>query len=135
MNRSLRTRILALAGATALAVLALAGPAEGAPADTTGQSVYIADTGNGRVVEVDPAGVQTTVAAGLSFPFGVAVDAGGNVYIADAGTDLVVKVTPAGAQTAVPAAGLNNPFGVAVDAGGNVYIADSGNHVIRRVAH
>ena len=36
--------------------------------------VFIADTGNNRVVEVKPDGTQTTVGSGLSYPDGVAVD-------------------------------------------------------------
>jgi glucose/arabinose dehydrogenase len=54
--------------------------------------VFIADTGNGRVVEVKTDGTQTTVGSGLSGPRGVAVDSQGDVFIADSGNDRVVKV-------------------------------------------
>jgi len=51
--------------------------------------LYIADTGNNRVVEVTAAGVASVLSTGgltLSHPFGVAVDGAGDVYIADATT-------------------------------------------------
>ena len=48
--------------------------------------VFIADTGNNRVVEVRPDGTQTTVGSGLNQPNGVAVDGSGDVFIADTST-------------------------------------------------
>jgi hypothetical protein len=55
--------------------------------------VFIADTGNDRVVRV-PAdgGAQTTVASGLNTPVGVAVDGGGDVFIGDSANNRVVEV-------------------------------------------
>jgi hypothetical protein len=86
--------------------------------------VYIADTGNNRVVEVTPAGVQTTVpATGLSGPMGVAVNNSGDVYIADTGNNRVVEVTPAGVQTVVDDQ-VGAPAELARDAAGDVFIAD-----------
>ena len=116
-----------------LVMLVPAGAAFPAPADSAGPSIYIADLGNSRVVEVAPDGTQTTIAAGLVNPHGVAVDTDGNVYIAEAGTSQVVKVAPDGTQTTV-GTGLPNPQGVAVDADGNVYIADARINVVVKVA-
>lgn len=88
------------------------------------------------------------VAARISFPTSVAVDAQGNLYIVDSGNHRVRKVTPGGVMMAFAGNGmlgssgdggaatdatLNNPQAVAVDAQGNVYISDSGNNRIRRV--
>jgi DNA-binding beta-propeller fold protein YncE len=88
------------------------------------QDVYIADTGNNRVVKVTPAGLQTTVpATGLSGPTGVAVNNSGDVYIADTGNNRVVKVTPAGLQTVVDDQ-VGAPAELALDAAGDVFIAD-----------
>jgi serine/threonine-protein kinase len=100
-------------------------------------NLYIADYGNGRVVEVTRAGVGTVLDTG-SFSFsglditGTAVDANGNVYIADRTNTRIVKVSAAGAATIVPVPGLtlNNPQGVAVDPSGNLYIVDSSNQRI-----
>ncbi len=64
--------------------------------------VFIADTGNGRVVEVPAGGgAQTTVASSLNHPNGVAVDAAGDVLIADSGNNQVLKLPADGAPTTV----------------------------------
>jgi sugar lactone lactonase YvrE len=139
----------------------------------SGGNLYIADQSNHRVRKVTPGGAITTVAgngtgcsspaalcgdgglatsANLSFPSGVAVDAGGNLYIADAGINRVRRVTGttittvAGDGNACPAspamcgdngtatsANLNTPRGVAVSSGGDLYIADAGSNRIRKV--
>jgi hypothetical protein len=75
------------------------------------------------VVEVKPGGTQTTVASGLNFPFGVAVDGSGDVFIADTGNNRVVEVKPDGTQTTI-GTGINHPYGVAVDGAGDVFIAE-----------
>jgi sugar lactone lactonase YvrE len=111
------------APATSGLTLSLTSPAPGAPA------VYIADTGNNRVVKVSPTGKQTVVlGTGLKSPEGVAVDAAGDVFIADTGNNRVVKVTPKGVQSTLPITGLLGPTGIGLDAAGDVYIADSGNN-------
>jgi sugar lactone lactonase YvrE len=103
---------------------------EGVAVDAGG-NVYIADTGNGRVLkETWSQGVYTesTVASG-GLGSGVAVDAGGNVYVT--GNNQVVKETLSGSgytASTVVSSGLNSPIGVAVDLCGNVYIADTGNN-------
>jgi hypothetical protein len=66
-------------------------------------------------------------ATGLSYPYGVAVDAAGDVFIADPGINQVVEITTGGVQTAVQASGLGGPTGVAVDGTGSVFIADPNN--------
>lgn len=71
-------------------------------------NLYVADTGNHRVVKLDAAG-QMTVLAGTGTP-GATGDGG-----------------------AATLATLKSPEGVAVDAAGNLYIADTGNHKIRIV--
>jgi sugar lactone lactonase YvrE len=91
-------------------------------------NVYIADTGNNRVVEVSSSGVQTVVSAtGLKSPQGVAVDAAGDLFISDTGNNRVVEVSSSGVQSTLPFTGLDGPEGIGVDASGNVYVADSGN--------
>ncbi|WP_242342325.1 CARDB domain-containing protein [Anaeromyxobacter terrae] len=101
-------------------------------------SVYVADTGNDRIV-ASRNGVfdfgATGVAEGqLSRPTGVEVDAGGNVYVVDSGNARVQVFTPSGAFVAafgtpgIDAGQLASPAGIAFDQGGaRVVVADSGN--------
>ena len=119
-------------------------------------TLYIADTGNGRIRKVTPDGIITSVAF-VADPWSVAVDLAGNLYIAENTPHLggaVHKLTPGGTMTRIagsgdePVSGPLGPFGdsglavnawllfstgVAVDAAGNVYIADSGAQRIRKV--
>ena len=71
-------------------------------------NLYIADTFNGRVRVVNPAGVINTLAGNGTYG-----------YTGDGG--------------AATSAELSQPSGVAVDSSGNVYIADYGNYTVRKV--
>ena len=127
-------------------------------------NLYIADTYNCRIRKVDNSGQISTVAgsycsfggdgalataAYLSYPQGVALDAGGNLYIADSSNNRIRKVAGSGIITTVAGNGLaglagdgaqaaagklNNPTSVALDSSGNLYIADNGNQRIRKVS-
>jgi sugar lactone lactonase YvrE len=105
---------------------------QGVAVDASG-NVYIADTGNNRVLmETLSAGTyrQTTVGSGLLSPAAVAVDESGNVYIADTGNNRVlIETLAAGTYTQTTVGtGLSGPQGVAVDESENVYISDTGNN-------
>ncbi len=133
--------------------------------DVTG-NLYIADSENSRIRRVDSnTGIITTVAgngsfefsgdggaattAGLSRPYGLALDIAGNLLIADlenarvrrvdAGTGKIATIARNGIQGfsgdggAATAASLFRPDDVALDAAGNLYIADSINCRIRKV--
>jgi large repetitive protein len=85
--------------------------------------------GQGPAIAFGP-GAQTTVASGLSYPEGVAVDGKGDVFIANHEGGSVLEV-PAGCtnttcQTTL-ATGLVGPEGVAVDGAGDLFIAATGN--------
>ncbi|MGA7524998.1 MAG: Ig-like domain repeat protein [Acidobacteriaceae bacterium] len=131
-------------------------------------NLYIADTNNNVIREVNlttgsirtAAGTSTpgytgdngaATSAELNSPEGVAVDAAGDLYIADTGNNSVREVnastqtitTIAGSPTGVSgfsgdgglatAATLNAPYSVALDPAGNLYIADSDNNRVRKV--
>lgn len=98
-----------------------------------GGNVYIADTGNNRVVELPWTGTgygqQMVVPVnGLMSPMGLAVDGAGNLYIVSNGNDKVIYLPAApvgfGPQSKV-GSGLYGPSDVAVGADGTVYITDT----------
>ena len=117
----------------------LSGPS-GVAIDGAG-NVYIADTGNNRIVEVPWTGSgygpqETLPVAGLISPMGLAVDGAGNLYVASNGNDKVVKLARMGNGFGPPVkvvTGLNGPTGVTTDINGNVYITDTLNQRVDQV--
>jgi len=131
--------------------------------DTAGD-LFIADTDDHIVREVNLVGVITTVAgsssqgfggdggaatsAQLDSPTGLAVDSAGNLYIADTNNNRIRKVsggiitTIAGTGVAdftgdgglATAATFSNPTGLAIASNGNLYIADTNNNRIRMIS-
>jgi sugar lactone lactonase YvrE len=103
-------------------------------------SLYIADTGNKRVVMAPYIGswdlsLATTLGSSMSSPSAVAVDASGNVYVADAGNGDVYELTAplsAGVQVTV-ASGYKTPSGLVADASGALFVVDRGNSKIWRI--
>jgi sugar lactone lactonase YvrE len=121
-------------------------------------NLYVADTGNNRVLFF-PAGSTTATrvygqsgsfttntagvsATALNGPAGVALDSSGNLYVADTGNYRVLYF-PAGSTTATRVYGQSNftssgpgtsatalsyVYAVTVDSGGNLYAADGGNN-------
>ena len=132
---------------------------EGVAVDASG-NLYIADSGNADIREVNAAGAIATLVGGdvgdgglgvfglLNQPYGVARDNAGNTYIADTNNNRVRKVPAGGTIVTVAGTGvsgfagdgkaatgaqLNIPQGVALDASGNLYIADTNNRRVRKV--
>jgi sugar lactone lactonase YvrE len=127
-------------------------------------NLYIADTDDNIVREVNLEGVISTVAgdgeqgfggdggaansALLDAPTAVAVDLNGNIYIADRHNNRIREVsggviaTIAGTSVAgfsgdggaAASAKLAGPSAIAIDSKGNLYIADTDNHRIREIS-
>jgi sugar lactone lactonase YvrE len=95
-------------------------------------NVYIADSGNNRILKETPSSTGYTqsivTSTTLSGPEGVAVDASGNVYIGDTGNGRILKETLAGGvyteSIAVPSTTYHYPTNLAVDSSGNLYVVD-----------
>jgi NHL repeat len=107
--------------------------------DTAGD-VYIVDTGNSRIVEVNAQGVASVITVtglspSLSSPTGIAIDGSGNLYVADTGNNRVVEITAAGVGSAISTGSVNlsSPKGAALDQSGDIFIADTGNNRIVEV--
>ncbi|MGA3238396.1 MAG: protease pro-enzyme activation domain-containing protein [Bryobacteraceae bacterium] len=132
---------------------------EGVAVDSSG-NLYIADSGNARIREVNAAGSISTFVGGavndgglgvfglLNQPSGVARDNAGNTYVADTNNNRVRKVAAdgtiatvagtgatgfAGDSGAAVSAQLNAPQGLALDSSGNLYIVDASNYRVRKV--
>jgi sugar lactone lactonase YvrE len=135
---------------------------QGVAADASG-NVYIADTGNNKIREVNPVATISTIVgqatagfngdgqastAQLSAPTGLILDSAGNLYMSDSGNNRVRVisggqiVTIAGTGTAAATgdgassdtAAVSSPHGVALDALGNLYILDTGNNKVREIS-
>ena len=146
---------------------------DGGPANqaqlTSPSDIVVDRTGNvlvtdgNRIRQITPAGTITTIAgtgdktdsgdggpaiaAGLSSPSGLAVDAQGTIYVA---TGNRVRKIGAGGTIMTIAGGevggyggdggpavnaqLKGPHGLALDEQGNLYVADFGNNCIRKIA-
>jgi NHL repeat len=106
-----------------------------------GGTVYVADSGNHRLLKFARDGTQTTVSFGAFGPAantmsGLASDGAGDLFVADTATNRLIKL-PAGGGHAVTIIGaplLDRPTVVASDQAGDVAIVNSGNAtvVVRR---
>jgi serine/threonine-protein kinase len=117
---------------TVLPVTGLNGPA-GVAVDNAG-TVYVADTGNGRVLTLttDANSATELPFSGLSNPSGIAVDSERSVYVTNVGNKQVLKLSAGSSSTTeLPAAGLNAPHSVAVDTANDLFIADGANRVLK----
>ena len=97
-------------------------------------TVFIADTNNGRVRRIDHGGVMRDVLSGLREPGSLAFGPGDVLYVADTGNARVLRVASDGAVSTVAGPnGLRRPTALAVDASGTLFIGDSGLHQILKV--
>ena len=128
----------------------LADQGDGAPAAVKGLNnpgdfyvssdgaIYIADTGNARVVKVSQDGLllQEYGTDLLSAPEGVYVTGDGTVYVADTGHGQLVKFEPGGAVSAILKSPddarisgmMFTPVDIAVDDRGFIYVLLKGNN-------
>jgi sugar lactone lactonase YvrE len=140
VNGALSTsaQIVLVSSSTEVAGSALKGPA-GLSTDAQG-NLYIADTGNNRVVFLPQsnnwnAAGAFTLGSGFSDPLATTVSSSGLIYIADSGNGKVYSIAypgPSSAQTLV-ATGFNDPSALATDAAGDLFVVDEGNSQVVRI--
>ena len=109
-------------------------------------NLYVADSGNHRIQQLDAATTNWTAwgspgAADGEFnqPFGIDVDGDGNLFVADSNNNRVQRRdalsgdwTSWGGIRGKEIGQFNGPFDVAVDSNGCVYVADHYNHRIQK---
>ncbi len=117
---------------------------EGIAIDRAGD-IEVADTGNNRVVRLEPSGnvigewgAAGTAAGRFHSPDGIGVDAAGTVFVLDGENNRVQAFTESGHYlyrwgNRGPGAGqFSQPGALAVGCEGNVYVADTNNNRIER---
>jgi HYDIN/CFA65/VesB-like, Ig-like domain/NHL repeat len=142
---------------------ALLNQPEAITVDNSG-NVFIADTNNCRIREINATtGMITTVAGNgdcsftgdgiatenaVEFPQGVAVDANDNLFVSDF-SDRIRWISPSGFMTTIAGTGnggyngdgglataalMNEPTGIALDSAGNVLFSDYNNGRVRSIS-
>jgi len=116
----------------------LSGPA-GVTIDASG-NLYIADTGNNRIVYLPYNGgwnlsLASALGSNLTAPLATAVDPRGNLFVADSGSGQIYKLAwplSSGIQQLV-AVGYSNPSALATDASGSLFVVNQGAGSILRI--
>lgn len=107
-----------------------------------GDTLYVADSGNGRVLALDPNGglrgvvaTRGDAAASLRVPSDVATDADGNVWVVDLLRRLVLVFRPDGTPVMILAVETEfRPHAIAVGPGGDVLVTDPSWRCVHRFA-
>ena len=94
------------------------------------REVVIADSQNGVLRRVDPAGVITTLAKGFRAPVAVQGGAGNSLFVADAGANAIYKLTPDGSSRRVVGR-ATAPAYLAVDENDTLYVSELGRSAPR----
>ena len=112
------------------------------------EPLYVADTGNNRIVRIDDMKGDNWIALGsfgagsnqFNQPWGIAVDAAGKIYVTDGGNCRVVRMDDISGtnwtsfgQCGSGSLQFNNPTGLFVDSAGKIYVTDTGNNRVVRV--
>ena len=87
------------------------------------REVIVADSHNGALRRIDPAGTITTLASGFWAPVAVKGGAGNSLFVADGGQNAVFRIAPDG-QSRRRVARASGPFNLTVDNRDNVYVSE-----------
>ena len=92
---------------------------------TDGGKVLVSDTGNGRVLRIDPQTGATATLIRTAEPRGIAVAADGSLYLVEAGAKRVGHYSAAGARLGNVGPVFNDPYDVDTAADGTVYVVET----------
>jgi len=87
------------------------------------REVIVADSHNGVLRRIDPAGTITTLATGFLAPIAVKGAAGNALIVADGGQNAVFRLSPDG-QSRRRIVRANGPINLTVDSRDNVYVSE-----------
>jgi len=116
------------------------------------QNLYITDSKNSVVRRVSPGGAISTVASGITLPYGIAAGPDGHIYVSD--SDCYIRRLDGGGSMIIAGKGpglsgvcgtsgdggpaidadIDLPEGIAFDAAGDLYFADSSSYRVRRIS-
>jgi sugar lactone lactonase YvrE len=103
-------------------------------------AIYVADTGNARVLRViTDAGFGEvsveTVSGGFITPAGVAIDNSNNVFITDSTANKIYEYSQVNGTliTQVNGGSLSAPTAISIDASGSAYVVNSGSSQVLRI--
>ena len=88
-------------------------------------TVLVADTGNDRILRIDPTSGAITTFAKLAVPRGMDIAADGTIYVVDGGANRVVHLSASGTQLGLVGPTFNDPYAVATAPDGAVYVVES----------
>jgi putative cell wall-binding protein/sugar lactone lactonase YvrE len=118
-------------------------------------TIYVADSGNGAIREIDKSGNVKTLIKGLNSPSDVVIGSDGELYVSDTLNQRILQVTKEGNWTVFAGGGyqkkgqwviggyadgqgehsqFNEPSGLALGPDGSLYVADTGNQRIRVIS-
>jgi streptogramin lyase len=98
-------------------------------------ALLVSDTGNNRVLRIDPASGAATTLAAVGSPRGLDVAADGMIYVVDSTAKRVVHLSPIGTTLGFHGPAFTDPYDVAFAPDGALYVVDTAEsgHV-RRIA-
>jgi serine/threonine-protein kinase len=98
-------------------------------------ALLLADTGNNRIVRIDPTGGTTTVLARVTGPRGLDVAPDGTVYVVDSGANRVLRLSASGSRRGYLAQTSGDLYDVKVARDGAVYVLEAGaDGWVRRIS-
>jgi sugar lactone lactonase YvrE len=90
-------------------------------------ALALSDTGNNRILRIDPAtGASTVITTAVSTALGLLAEPPGTLLTVEYRSGRLLRVDPTGSVTVV-ARGLHNPYALTRTPGGTIYVTESGS--------